>query len=123
MKLLWGTANLFSHKRYMNGASTNPDFSVVAHGGFQVKNAIDAMKGRGKLKIMIEKEGQNIKINVTPDLIGAAVSIVSMSGQSLKSDVLTDVNNTISFDGISTGIYQVVVSTSTEKTTERVYIK
>jgi hypothetical protein len=46
-----------------------------------------------------------------------------MSGQSLKSDVLTDVNNTISFDGISTGIYQVVVSTSTEKTTERVYIK
>jgi hypothetical protein len=64
-----------------------------------------------------------VKINVTPDLIGAAVSIVSMSGQSLKSDVLTDVNNTISFDGISTGIYQVVVSTSTEKTTERVYIK
>jgi xylose isomerase len=42
MRLLWGTANLFSHKRYMNGASTNPDFSVVAHGGFQVKNAIDA---------------------------------------------------------------------------------
>jgi len=29
-----------------------------------MKNAIDAMKGRGKLKIMIEKEGQNIKINV-----------------------------------------------------------
>ncbi len=42
MRLLWGTANLFSHKRYMNGASTNPDFLVVAHGGFQVKNAIDA---------------------------------------------------------------------------------
>ena len=42
VKLLWGTANLFSHKRYMNGASTNPDFAVVAHGGLQVKNAIDA---------------------------------------------------------------------------------
>lgn len=42
VKLLWGTANLFSHERYMNGASTNPDFHVLAHGGWQVKNAIDA---------------------------------------------------------------------------------
>lgn len=42
VKLLWGTANLFSHARYMNGASTNPDFHVLAHGGWQVKNAIDA---------------------------------------------------------------------------------
>ena len=42
VKLLWGTANLFSHKRYMNGASTNPDFAVVAHGGAQVKFALDA---------------------------------------------------------------------------------
>jgi xylose isomerase len=42
VKLLWGTANLFSHPRYMNGASTNPDFAVVAHAGLQVKNAIDA---------------------------------------------------------------------------------
>ncbi len=42
VKLLWGTANLFSHARYMNGASTNPDFPVVAHGGAQVKAALDA---------------------------------------------------------------------------------
>jgi len=41
-KLLWGTANLFSHPRYMNGASTNPDFAVVARAGVQVKNALDA---------------------------------------------------------------------------------
>ncbi|PHI18575.1 xylose isomerase [Lewinellaceae bacterium SD302] len=41
-KVLWGTANLFSHRRYMNGAATNPDFAVVAHAGAQVKNAIDA---------------------------------------------------------------------------------
>lgn len=40
-KLLWGTANLFSHPRYMNGAATNPDFNVVAHAGAQVKNALD----------------------------------------------------------------------------------
>lgn len=42
IQLLWGTANLFSHKRYMNGASTNPDFHVLAHAGAQVKAAIDA---------------------------------------------------------------------------------
>ncbi|BAX82544.1 xylose isomerase [Labilibaculum antarcticum] len=42
VKLLWGTANVFSNARYMNGASTNPDFSVVANAGTQVKNALDA---------------------------------------------------------------------------------
>ena len=42
VKLLWGTANVFSNERYMNGASTNPDFAVLAHAGTQVKNAIDA---------------------------------------------------------------------------------
>lgn len=42
VKLLWGTANLFSDPRYMNGAATNPDFEVVAYAGAQVKNALDA---------------------------------------------------------------------------------
>ncbi|MEO0365575.1 MAG: xylose isomerase [Pseudomonadota bacterium] len=42
MKLLWGTANLFSHPRYMNGASTNPNFNVVARAGAQVKAMLDA---------------------------------------------------------------------------------
>jgi xylose isomerase len=42
IKLLWGTANLFSHPRYMNGAATNPDFNVVAFAAAQVKGAIDA---------------------------------------------------------------------------------
>ena len=42
VKLLWGTANLFSNPRYMNGAATNPDFNVVCHAASQVKNAIDA---------------------------------------------------------------------------------
>ena len=42
MRLLWGTANLFSNPRFMNGAATNPDFSVVAYAGAQVKAALDA---------------------------------------------------------------------------------
>ena len=42
IKLLWGTSNLFSNPRYMNGASTNPNFDVVAYAGAQAKIAIDA---------------------------------------------------------------------------------
>jgi xylose isomerase len=42
VKLLWGTANLFSNTRYMNGAATNPDFNVLAYAASQVKSAIDA---------------------------------------------------------------------------------
>jgi len=42
IKLLWGTANVFGNKRYMNGAATNPDFDVVARAGVQIKTAIDA---------------------------------------------------------------------------------
>ena len=74
-------------------------------------------------KVTIVGTPENVKINVTPDLIGASVSFVSMSGQTLKTAKLADVNNTISFDDLSTGIYQVVVSTATEETTQRVYVK
>lgn len=42
VKLLWGTANCFSNPHYMNGAATNPDFSVVARAGAQIKMALDA---------------------------------------------------------------------------------
>lgn len=42
IRLLWGTANVFGHKRYANGASTNPEFDVVARAIVQIKNAIDA---------------------------------------------------------------------------------
>jgi len=42
VKLLWGTANLFSNPRFMNGAATNPEFGVVALAATQIKAAIDA---------------------------------------------------------------------------------
>ena len=50
IKLLWGTANVFGHKSYINGAATNPNFDVVARAAVQIKNAIDAT---------IELGGQN----------------------------------------------------------------
>ena len=42
IKLMWGTANVFSPARYMNGASTNPDFETAARAMVQIKNAMDA---------------------------------------------------------------------------------
>ena len=54
IKPLWGTANLFSNPRYMNGAATNPDFDVVSYAGAQVKNAIDVTI---KLKVKIMCSG------------------------------------------------------------------
>lgn len=50
VKVLWGTANLFTNPRYMNGAATNPDFDVVAFAGAQVRNALD---------VTIELGGEN----------------------------------------------------------------
>ena len=42
IKLLWGTANLFSHRRFMSGAATNPDPEIFALAALQVKEAMDA---------------------------------------------------------------------------------
>jgi xylose isomerase len=47
IKLLWGTANLFSNPRYMNGASTNPDAHVFAYAAAQVKKAMEATQALG----------------------------------------------------------------------------
>ena len=47
IKLLWGTANLFSHPRYVHGAGTNPDFHVFAYAAAQVKHALSATKELG----------------------------------------------------------------------------
>ena len=47
VKLLWGTANLFSHPRYMCGAATNPDAHVFAYAAAQVKKALEVTKELG----------------------------------------------------------------------------
>ncbi|WEX10175.1 xylose isomerase [Chelativorans sp. AA-79] len=47
VKLLWGTANLFSHRRYMSGAATNPDPDVFAYAAATVKSCIDVTKRLG----------------------------------------------------------------------------
>ena len=46
-KLLWGTANVFSNRRFMAGAGTNPDPDVFAYTAAQIKHAMDVTKGLG----------------------------------------------------------------------------
>ncbi|GAA5172160.1 xylose isomerase [Viridibacterium curvum] len=47
VKLLWGTANLFSHRRFMSGAASNPDPEIFAMAATQVKAAMDATLALG----------------------------------------------------------------------------
>jgi xylose isomerase len=65
VKLLWGTANLFSHPRYMNGAATNPDFQVLTYASTQVKNALDATIALGGQNYVFwgGREGYNSLLN------------------------------------------------------------
>jgi xylose isomerase len=65
VKLLWGTANLFSHPRYMSGAATNPDPDVFAHAAAQVKNAVDATHRLGGANYVLwgGREGYETLLN------------------------------------------------------------
>lgn len=101
------------------GYQSTPDTQILAGEG--ANSGLENIALADKVTIIGTPE--HVSINVTPDVIGSKVSFVSMSGQEVSSSILTDVNNTISFDNLSTGIYQVVVESKTEKTTQRVYVK
>ena len=65
VKLLWGTANLFSHPRYMSGAATNPDPDVFAYAAAQVKNVLDATHKLGGANYVLwgGREGYETLLN------------------------------------------------------------
>jgi len=65
VKLLWGTANLFSHRRYMAGAATNPDPEVFAFAAAQVKAALDATQRLGGANYVLwgGREGYETLLN------------------------------------------------------------
>ena len=82
VKLLWGTANLFSHPRYMSGAATNPDPDVFAYAAAQVKNAIDATHKLGGANYVLwgGREGYETLLNTDMkrelDQLGRFLSLV-----------------------------------------------
>ena len=65
VRLLWGTANLFSHPRFAAGAATNPDPEVFAYAAAQIKNAIDATHRLGGANYVLwgGREGYDTLLN------------------------------------------------------------
>jgi xylose isomerase len=82
MKLLWGTANLFSHRRFMSGAATNPNPEIFALGALQVKEAMDATRRLGGENYVLwgGREGYetllNTRIGHELDQMGRFLSMV-----------------------------------------------
>lgn len=74
-------------------------------------------------KVTIKTTLNDATINVTSDLIGGNISLVSMSGQVVKTISISDVNTTISFDGVDTGIYTVNAKFDGGSVNKRVYVK
>jgi ABC-type methionine transport system permease subunit len=74
-------------------------------------------------KVTIKTTLNDATINVTPDLIGGSISMVSMAGQVVKTIVISDVNTTISFEGVDSGIYSVTANFASGSVNKRVYVK
>lgn len=74
-------------------------------------------------KVTIKSTLNEAIINVTPDLIGGTVEIVSLSGQVVKTYTISDVDNSFSFDGISEGIYTIAAKFNSGLVTKRIYVK
>ena len=81
LKLLWGTANVFSHPRYMAGAATNPDPEVFACAAMQIRQALEATHRLGGANYVLwgGREGYDTLLNTDPgrelDQLGRMLSL------------------------------------------------
>ncbi|MBI04842.1 MAG: xylose isomerase [Pelagibacteraceae bacterium] len=93
VKLLWGTANLFSHKRYMGGASTNPDPEVFAYAVAQVKDCMEATMRLGGENYVLwgGREGYETILNTNMQL--------EMDNLSRFLELVVEYKNKIGFKG------------------------
>jgi hypothetical protein len=74
-------------------------------------------------KITIISKLNEVNINVTPDLIGGTVDLVSLSGQIVRSFTLSDVNNSFQFEGVNEGIYTLSAKLNGGVVNKRIYVK
>ena len=74
-------------------------------------------------KVSIETTLNNATVNVTSELLGGSINLVSMSGQVVKTVKIADVKTIISFDGVNSGIYTVVANFESGAVNRRVYVK
>ena len=94
VKLLWGTANLFSNRRFMSGAATNPDPDVFAYAAATVKSCIDVTKRlKGENYVLWGgREGYETLLNT--DLAPRAGA-----GRPVFSNLVVDYKHKIGFKG------------------------
>ncbi|MEY3237153.1 MAG: hypothetical protein RI883_1254 [Bacteroidota bacterium] len=74
-------------------------------------------------KVSIKTQLDQATINVTPDLIGGTFSILNMAGQEVKSVVISDINTTITYEGLKTGIYLLSANFESGSTNRKIYVK
>ena len=74
-------------------------------------------------KVTIKTTLNDATVNVTPDLVGGTINLVNMTGQVVKTVAISDVNTTISFEGVGSGIYTVVAGFEAGSVNKRVYVK
>lgn len=102
------------------GFNQTPDASVLAGEG---GNPAGLENVAVEDKVTFFNTLNSSRINVTPDLIGGEINLVSMSGQIVKTVKITDIETVISYDGVDTGIYSVTANFESGSVNKRVYVK
>jgi hypothetical protein len=74
-------------------------------------------------KVTIKTTLNDATVNVTPDLIGGTINLISMTGQVVKTIIISDINTTISFEGVESGIYSIAANFNGGSVNKRVYVK
>jgi len=74
-------------------------------------------------KVTIKTQMDQAIVNVTPDLIGGEIVMVDMTGKEVKSIIISDVNTTITFEGVETGIYMLNARFEGGTITKKVYVR
>lgn len=108
-------ATTITVKEYAFNATPNAAISTCQTAGIENVSIDD--------KVTIKTTLNDATVNVTPDLVGGAINLISMTGQVVRTISINDVNTTISFEGVESGIYSVVANFEAGSVNKRVYVK
>lgn len=78
-----------------------------------------AMDQKVSFRIMLDEA----VINVTPDLLGSEIAMVDMSGREVSTTTILDVNTTVQYDQLDSGVYMLVVKAQTGSISKKVYVR
>ncbi len=73
-------------------------------------------------KVTVKTMPEEAMINVTPDLIGGEISVVDMQGREVQKISIADLNTTVSYNNMNSGIYMINVNANAEQISHKVYV-